>query len=192
MTEEWKPVLGYESRYEVSNIGSVRTVARVDSNGRFRRCRLRKPQVSHDGYFYVILRKEDGIKLKKIHQLVIEAFVGPRPNGCVVRHLDGNQKNNHVVNLKWGTPKENNQDCVNHGRTYSGSKHWNIKLTEQEAIDIMERFKRGERQAFLAREYKISKTQIGNIVKGKSWRHIQFTSGASVLYNKDGTVQTCE
>ncbi len=54
-------------------------------------------------------------KTYNVHKLVAEAFIGPRPEGLQVRHLDGNPRNNNVTNLVYGTSKENHADMVTHG-----------------------------------------------------------------------------
>ncbi len=51
-----------------------------------------------------------------VHRLMLETFVGPRPEGYICRHLDGDPTNNHLSNLCWGTPRENYDDTIRHGR----------------------------------------------------------------------------
>lgn len=62
------------------------------------------------------------MKNKYIHRLVLEAFVGPCPDGMEALHSDGNKTNNNVDNLRWGTPSENNRDIVKHGRHRNARK----------------------------------------------------------------------
>lgn len=57
-----------------------------------------------------------------IHTLVLEAFVGPRPEGAVCCHIDGDPTNNHVTNLRWGSYSDNNHDLVRHGTHFQASK----------------------------------------------------------------------
>lgn len=61
-------------------------------------------------YYIVMVKRLDGNRQspRKVHQLVCEAFHGPKPfDGAVVMHLDENALNNRPENLKWGTQKEN-------------------------------------------------------------------------------------
>ena len=74
------------------------------------------------GYLRVGLCKNGKKKTFRVHNLVLEAFVGPKPEGMETRHLDGNRKNNHISNLKYGTPSENTQDTVKHGMHPQASK----------------------------------------------------------------------
>ncbi len=107
MKEEWRDIKGYEGKYQVSNLGNVRSMNYHRKEG----CvRLLIPNESNEnGYPYVILAKEKGkYKSLKIHRLVAEAFIPNPQNKPVVNHKDGNKKNNCVSNLEWMTILENN------------------------------------------------------------------------------------
>ena len=70
------------------------------------------------GVPYEVVRLYDGTGSFQdwlVHVLVLSTFVGPRPDGMEVRHLDGNSLNNSLENLAWGTHKENTQDAFVHG-----------------------------------------------------------------------------
>ena len=114
MKEEWKPVPGYEDRYEVSNFGNVRSKERIirqkDSHGGYMfKVYHGKPVVQTDngnGYNIVSLSNM-GRKNHYVHRLVAELFID-NPNGFnVVNHLDFNTKNNRVDNLEWTTSAGN-------------------------------------------------------------------------------------
>lgn len=106
MSERWLPVKGYEGLYEVSDLGRFRNSKRM---------KLKKTTPDKFGYLQVRLCK-DGIPATKLaHRLVLEAFVGPCPEGMETRHLDGDPTNNKVCNLAWGTVEENRWDTVKHG-----------------------------------------------------------------------------
>lgn len=97
-TEEWKPVIGYEGLYEVSNLGRVRN---IKTN------RLVMQSVVVSGYKRVTLYKKNNPKSKLVHRLVAEAFL-PNPNNLrVVNHKDENKLNNVVTNLEWCTQSYN-------------------------------------------------------------------------------------
>lgn len=120
--EKWLPVLGFEDLYEVSESGRVRAFPRVVMrNGKpvHRVARELKtyPNVQ-TGYMMVHLTPREGAKyLKKrtVHSVVLEAFVGPRPDGHQACHNDGSRTNNHVSNLRWDTVSANQYDKVAHG-----------------------------------------------------------------------------
>lgn len=121
MTEErWLPVLGHD-HYEVSDHGRVRSLSSM-RHGHcptctcgevlIRRGKVLTPFPTKKGHLCVSL---DRSERHRVHILVLEAFVGPRPEGLLGLHRDGNPKNNHVDNLYWGTYSDNSRDAVRHG-----------------------------------------------------------------------------
>lgn len=174
----WKDIEGFGGRYEVSNTGRVRSKARnvVDKNGhiRPRKCvpllqkvDYRYPYRSVDLYETATTRKTI-----QVHRLVLEAFVGKRPEGMQCRHLDGNPGNNDVTNLRWDTTWQNALDKTRHGTQICGRKHWCAKLTEAQILQIRKEYTNGAGQ-ILADKYGVSKTLICDIVKRKVWKHVQ-------------------
>jgi hypothetical protein len=113
---EWRPVRGFESRYEVSDDGRVKVLA-APGRGRFNADRILKLGKTTTGYFQVLLYPGGGQPpvSRRVHQVVLEAFVGPRPDGAFGLHGDDNRLNNHVANLRWGTQTENSHDSVRNG-----------------------------------------------------------------------------
>jgi hypothetical protein len=108
--EEWRPIPGWEGAYEASNLGRVRSL-----RGGHRWGRVLKPHIrtTSGGYPQVSLGLNG---TTCVHVCVAGAFLGPRPPGHQVRHLDGDPLNNRVENLAWGTPSENQHDKIQHGR----------------------------------------------------------------------------
>jgi len=110
-TVEWRLVHDAPD-YEVSSDGRVRSLRRNRKHG----CELRPWKEKREGRFVIDLKTLGGFRITRfVHSLVLEAFVGPRPNGFVSRHLDGNVENNVSSNLVWGTQSENVFDTVRHG-----------------------------------------------------------------------------
>lgn len=96
--EVWKPVVGYESRYLVSNMGRVFSLIKDKM--------LRNVELK-DGYHVVSLYDGKNKKSVKVHRIVAIAFV-PNPNNLPqVNHKDEDKSNNKVDNLEWCTPKYN-------------------------------------------------------------------------------------
>lgn len=107
VSELWKPVAGYEGRYEVSNMGNVRSIQ--DNHGRYRERPVAKNRSGTVDYLYVKLFIKDKMTNKAVHRLVAEAFV-PNPGQLpVVNHLDGNKRNNCADNLEWTTTSGNHR-----------------------------------------------------------------------------------
>jgi len=102
--ERWLPISGWEGRYEVSSWGRVRRI----------NCKPKKNTVGANGYDVVSLSREGKSYAFTVHRLVLEAFVGPCPEGCETRHLNGNRADNRLENLKWGTAAQNSADRIRH------------------------------------------------------------------------------
>ena len=110
---KWKPIKDYEGLYEVSNTGCVRSLTRLKFNkltnnyntiaGR----ELKPNKVAFD-YLQVTLYKEGKRKCRYIHNLVMESFVGDKPKGYEVNHIDEDKSNNNLSNLEYLTCKDNN------------------------------------------------------------------------------------
>lgn len=114
-TEEWRAIPGHEGRYEVSDKGRVRSFARGEAHI------LATWTSSPQGHLKTRIGGR-AVSGRYIHQLVLEAFVGPRPEGMVTRHLNGDPADNRVENLAWGTQSENNYDAVRHGTHAEASR----------------------------------------------------------------------
>jgi hypothetical protein len=109
--EVWKDLPGQEGRYQVSNTGSVRSlphhvrlVAKGKETTRLSPGRVLKPGTQQSGHLSVAIGKGNS---RVVHQLVLEAFVGPCPDGCEVLHLNHNPADNRLENLRYGTRSEN-------------------------------------------------------------------------------------
>jgi hypothetical protein len=127
--EQWRPVPGYEGRYEVSDHGRVRSLDAYCGN-RFGTRTLRKGRmlklavVQPQGYHSVQLADGHGsLKAVKVHRLVLLAFRGKpppgKPNGL---HKDDDPANNHLENLRWGSYGDNTDDQVTNGNHVQARK----------------------------------------------------------------------
>lgn len=121
-SEEWRQLPGYEGAYEVSSLGRVRSLARIDSRGRRIRARILSQWPHQTGHMYTKLSRNGDSRHGKVHRLVLLAFVGPPPVGCEALHGDGNPANNRIDNLSWGTRSENLYDRVRHGTHHMAIK----------------------------------------------------------------------
>lgn len=118
MPEMWKPVVGYEGLYEVSDLGNVRSVDRTVWHSRGFEMTLKgKPlaQNPRGGYLRACLTKDGKHKTISVHKLVLEAFVGKRPDGQDICHNNGNRTDNRLTNLRYDTKSGNAKDMVKHG-----------------------------------------------------------------------------
>lgn len=137
--ENFRPVVGFEEQYEVSDAGHVYGVARVaiHSNGfRQRIARAeRKIVMSNRNRATVNLCRDGRYTMKQVHHMVLEAFVGPCPvEGWYGCHRDDDPTNNALDNLYWGTPSENTEDCLRNGNHSMARKthcHKGHEFTEE-------------------------------------------------------------
>ena len=107
MSEEWRPVVGYEGLYEVSSYGRVRSLDRYDERNCFREGRILKLYTSRVGYLRVQLSLNSKKKMYLVHRLVAEAFIPNPDNLPEVNHLDEDKTNNRVENLEFCDRKYN-------------------------------------------------------------------------------------
>jgi hypothetical protein len=118
--ELWRPVVGFERLYEVSNHGNVRSVDRVIIRNDGMRIRLSGRQLSSWGK-YPTVSLGRGVR-RRVHHLVLEAFCGPRPSDMQSCHYDDAPINNIAVNLRWDTASANIADQIRNGRHHNSSK----------------------------------------------------------------------
>ena len=102
MEEIWKDITGYEGHYQVSNLGSVKSLKKGNEM-------IMKPGINSMNYKLVILSKNNKIEKFTIHQLVAIEFLGHQPNGnkSVIDHINGDTLNNTLENLRIVTQREN-------------------------------------------------------------------------------------
>lgn len=173
-TEVWRPIPEFTGLYEASNTGRIRSVDRIvpHRNGPTRRKGkvMRSSLVGrYRDYLGLILCKEGKQHNRKVHLLVASAWLGPRPEGMVVNHMDGDKLNNAADNLEYVTQKENVRHSWDNGMSTPnfGEKHGCSKLTEGQVKEI--RSIEGMRQRDIAKLYGISQATVWQVRSGKTW-----------------------
>lgn len=160
--EEWRPVLGWEGIYEVSNRGRVRKLGG----------QLLGTWLTQQGY--VLARLSKPRELVRVHRLVAEAFVSNPDAKPFVNHLDSNRANNHYTNLEWCTQAENLRHAALAGRMqrnyWVGRRSPQAKPSDETASEIRAAYRNGGvSHQYLATAYGISKRSIGRIISGESY-----------------------
>jgi len=166
--ERWLPVAGWEGLYEVSDLGRVRSIPRQTPSG-VRGGSILRGAANAGGYWTVSLIRRSRQETWRVHHLVMAAFVGPQPDGMVVRHGRSGKLDNSLANLCYGTHQQNSDDQLEHGTRLSGEAIPWSKLTWLKIEGIRERHSRGERISALASEHGVTPASIRKIVTGKSW-----------------------
>lgn len=169
--EIWKSVVNTDGQYEVSNYGRVRSLLNNYRNPRKEPLLLTLQKPPSRRYWFVNLWIKKKLKPRKIHQVVLKAFVGPAlgRDGC---HKDGNVDNNTLSNLRYDTRTGNMADRQIHGTGVEGSKHGQAKLTEMNVLEIRRRSALGEKNTILAIEFGVSAQVISTIKLRQAWTHI--------------------
>jgi NUMOD4 motif/HNH endonuclease len=168
LLEHWKPVVGYEGWYEISNMGRVRRVGRT-SRAQFGK--ILKPKVTVYGYLTVCLSVRQCKHEKFVHVLVAEAFISPKPAEMTVNHIDTNKQNPRVSNLEYLTQLDNNVHAQLAGLYHRGEQINTAILTEPQVRDI-KALKGKVHYRDVAATYNVHKDTIWKIFKGKNWRHV--------------------
>ncbi len=169
-TERWLPVPGWESFYEVSDLGRVRSLPRVTASGIRGGQLLRPVPKNRHGHLRVSLTRAGERMYRDVHWLVTRAFLGPCPDGQEARHGAGRTSDNRLVNLSYGTRAENSRDKVRDGVDARGERSAAAKLTWNAVRDIRRRYAAGESRRALALTFGVSVPNIGRITRGETWR----------------------
>lgn len=162
MTERWLPVLGFEGLYFVSDLGRVRSERRYRAAG----C-IMTPGTAGKGYLKVTLcRRGEKYVHRYVHELVLEAFVGPRPQGMEAAHNNGRRDDNRLTNLRWDTRAGNFADKIAHGTACRGERHGRRKLSAADVIEI--RVAEGTLRE-IGERFGVGPMQIHRIKTGENW-----------------------
>ena len=162
--EVWKPVVGYEGYYDVSDRGRVR-----NSKTGYVRSLYKRPKL----YVSVNIGGGRPRKTNQVHRLVAEAFHGPCPKGMECAHQNGDSHDNRAENLRWTTPLENARQRDEHGTQLRGEQLPQTKLTAKKVLEIRKRRESGETFKKIARDYGLRPETVFYAVKGTSWNHLE-------------------
>jgi len=167
--EIWKPIPSL-SDFEVSSYGRIK---------RFRNRRncspdgIIKQRLINSGYYVVSLCYQNKAWHRLVHRLVAEAFICVCPKGMEVNHKDGNNQNNHADNLEYVSPSTNRwHSALVHGIP-RGEEHWNSRITEEQARQIIFSHKQGLGYKRLAKKFNLSWCLVRAVASGKTWGHLQ-------------------
>ena len=163
--EIWKDVKNYEGYYQVSDLGNVRSLDHIGSDGHRYKGKLLNPKGDKLGYKRVHVSKKGVDDWLLVHRLVAEAFITKPSEECdVVNHLDNNPSNNRADNLEWTTYKGNMQWAAAQGRMKYNPQ--NLKKAQESlrraviAIDKNGNRYYFESQAEAAKTLKVSHSHI--------------------------------
>lgn len=164
---DWRDVVGYEGVYQVSDDGQVK---RIKPGKSTRAGRLLKIRVGTRGRCCLDLSKDGVSRSHDVHKLVAEAFLGPRPDGKEINHIDYNCRNNSAGNLEYITRSENIRHAYGHGfQCARGEDQGQAKLTDRD-VELIRKSPLGA--TALARHYGVARGTIRLARDGKTWTHV--------------------
>ncbi len=174
--ESWKPVLGYEGYYEVSNLGNVKSLKRRQTGNQYDRVEaILKPSVLYNGYLQVCLAIGQTKKKYSIHRLVAIAFLPNPENKPQVNHKNGIKGDPSLKNLEWATRSENMQHAYDtglatgDGTARRGEKNAQSKYSREQVVTIKTLLKEGLPMAKIAKQLSINREYIKTVKKGNTW-----------------------
>ncbi len=171
--EEWRPVVGYEGYYEVSNLGRVRSIPRATGNLIGRKSVGGNILVTYvkAGYHYVKLCINQEKKTGIVHRMVAQAFV-PNPDGKLyVDHIDTNKDNNAAMNLRWVTALENSNNSITKQRR--DERHYKVmRIDAKGEIVTYESLQEAEKDGFRMQGVSCCCNRTLPLYKGFLWRYV--------------------
>jgi len=173
--ELWRPVIGFEDRYMVSNTGRVLSRgfwSRFGNQKKWNRPRLRKLSTDVCGRKFLNIKKSGKVFMRRVHILVAEAFIGERPKGMFCCHNDGNPNNNNVNNLRWDTAKSNQLDRNAHGTSNKNENNPMAKLKLGEVSLIKKLLKNNYKQGIISKMFFVSPCCIKSIRRNLTWGNV--------------------
>lgn len=172
---KYREIAGFPG-YRVGDDGSVWCKRPVNgkTGGVWKWRKLKPFPVTKAGHLRIDLHIDDGKRnCRYVHRLVLEAFVGPCPEGMECCHFpDWNPGNNALSNLRWDTHKGNSGDMRSHGTRLIGEKNPHARLNESTVKSIKEEYRNGIDRGNLGVKYGISRGHVNDILAGRKWSHV--------------------
>lgn len=173
LAEQWRPVVGHEGNFEVSNAGRVKTLPHEVRHwcGRM----IPKPggilkQSTHSGGYQVVALR-DG-KKHYVHKLVMAAFVG-EANGRDVNHIDGDKTNNRLDNLEYCDRLHNVRHAIATGlQDNSGENNGGNRYSTEQILAAHAAVRRGATHREAAALTGVGEGTVEQVCKGKRWKHL--------------------
>lgn len=135
--EIWRDIAGYEGKYQVSNLGRVRSLQYHNTKGIMRIGYL-KPATDGCGYLRCALSKNNKLATFKVHRLVASAFIDNPNNLPQVNHKDGDKRNNNVGNLEWCNNSQNQLHAYATGlNPHHMPKHYPTIVVNNDTGEVM-------------------------------------------------------
>ena len=166
--EIWKDIENYKDKYQISNMGNVKSLKYLGH----KKEKIMVPNKISNGYLQIALLKNNERKMKLVHRLVIETFVGNSDLQC--NHINGIKTDNRIENIEYCTQSENAKHSFKIGlQNNKGESHPSNKLREDDVKLIRKLVEKFDiKQKTVAYLFGVSKYCISDIIRGKTWNHV--------------------
>lgn len=178
----YKDIPGFDGFYRAGSDGSVWSCRSQGKRGQPNRRSNEWKKLTEIPTWYrgritqirVSLIRNGKASMWLVHRLVLEAFVGPCPEGMICRHFpDRNPTNNAIGNIRWGTAIENASDALTHGTRARGETQGHRKLSEDDVREIRRLYKDGfGSYAKISTLFGVTAGAIFFIVSRRNWKHV--------------------
>ena len=170
--EIWKEVKDYEGIYQVSNLGRIKSLSRLNLRGFKIKEKIIKGGIDTHGYQMINLTKDGIRKTILVHRLVSKHYICNAFDKPDVNHKNGIKTDNRVSNLEWSTTQENVTHAYENGLCSSktGAENGRALLNESQVLEI--RQIKNKKISKIAIEYNVSWSCISSIINRKTWTHI--------------------
>jgi len=136
---------------------------------------LRKPWRDPEGYLHhTLARGGKGLRLRiALHVLVAASFIGPRPEGLVVAHLDGDKSNNCIENLAYVSQRENIEHKRAHGTMPCGDRSHLSRMTDRQCLRMLDCLDVGYSRREVAGAFGVSIAHVAALKTGRIRKHLK-------------------
>lgn len=185
--ELWKDIPGYGGHYQASDRGRVKSLQRVQRTYGGRQWtsaeRILKPtRIERNGYMVVSMCMDGATKRRYVHDLVLTAFVGPRPSpGSHCCHGKEGPGVNAVGNLRWDSPGANVEDKREHGTMPLGVQHWKNVYSEEQILSVKRLLEGGHSPSEAAKETGVNVATVRQVKANRQWSHLSLKPTFSSL-----------